>query len=93
MSCSKIGFTVNGSCCLDSFGRAAAQPAFKYQNHLQRLIIATRTPIRPISVVNGATETVLGICYLQEGAAAYHQGYSSANDQLRDPGKMLQSWQ
>ena len=84
---------MNDSCCLDSFGRAVAQPAFKYQNYLQRSIIATRTPIRPISVVSGAAETVLGICYLLEGVAAYHQDYLNANDQLRDPGKMLQSWQ
>ena len=93
MSCSKIDFTENDSCCLDLIGRAAVPPAFKYRDLLLKLTIAIKTPTGPISVVSGVAETVLGICYPQEGATAYHLGYLGANDQLINPGKMQQLWQ
>ena len=93
MSCSRIGFIASDSCFLDSFGRAAGPPAFKYQDLLQRPTIAREIPTGPISVVSGVIERVLGTCYPQEGVIAYHLSYLSANDPPPSPGKMPQSWQ
>lgn len=75
MSCSKIDFTANDSLSLDSIRCAAVPPAFKYQDLLQKQITAIMTLTEPISAVNDVAETVLGTCYLQEGATAYRRDY------------------
>ena len=81
------------SCCLDSFGRAAEPPAFRYQDLPQRLIITVTTLTGLTNAVSGVVEMVLDTYYLQGVAIAYHRDCLGANDLLRSPGKMLQLWQ